>query len=176
MNMHETPMNQGASPPGGGFGTPPAGGFGGPPAGRVGGPPGGGVGGPPGGGFGGPPQYEFSQRENETISRIAFWTKTLAIVMFISAGLSTISCNIFFIVYYVVVAIFLIMAGTALQKVVDTQGRDISKMIEALDRLSTSFLARIIVMLSTVALLVVGIVLGIVFFAAIAAAIAGGMQ
>ena len=111
------------------------------------------------------PQYEFSQLENDTIGKTAFWAKALAITMFVSAALSLFGCNILNVAAYVAIAIPIFMAGNALQKVADTRGSDITYMMEAVQTLGTSFLVRIIALIAMVVLTVV-IMLALFLFAA----------
>jgi hypothetical protein len=167
-------------PPSGGYGAPPAGGFGVPAGGGYGAPPAGGFGVPAVGGYGTPPvgghgapQYEFSQLENETITKLAFWARVLSITMLINAGLALISCNVLTVAIMVVIAIPMLTAANAFKRVADTRGFDVFHMMEALRSLGTSFLVRIIIWLSVIVLVLFGI-LGMIFFIAAVAGSRGG--
>jgi hypothetical protein len=168
------------APPGGGhgFGPPPGSGYGfGPPPGS-----GHGFGPPPAGGhgFGAPPgspgyeltaapEHEFGGPENEVIATTAKWARTLGVVMLVYSGLSLFGCGIQNTVAYVAFGIPLMMASSALQRVVDTRGRDVSTLMQAMQSLGTAFLVRIIVLAATVALTVLLVVLIAVFALSVAA-------
>jgi len=74
---------------------------------------------------------------------------------------------------YIAIAIPVLMAGNALQKVADTQGNDIYYMMQAVQTLGTSFLVRIIALVTMVLLLVLVMVFFFLFFAAMMALIFG---
>jgi hypothetical protein len=122
----------------------------------------GGYGAPPVGGHGAP-QYEFSQLENETITKLAFWSKVLGITMLVNAGIALLGCNLLNVAVMVVIAVPLLAAASAFKRVADTRGFDVFHMMEALRSLGTSFLVRIIIWLSVIAFLLLGLV-GVLFF------------
>ena len=157
---------------GGGYGQPPGGGGGwGQPPGGGGQPPGGGggYGHPSGGpawgqppGFGGPGgHYEFSARENQTIEKVALWTKVLAIVLFVEALLSLVQVNILGALVNAGMGVLFLQSGQALSKVVTSQGSDLLHMMNALKNLSLVFLIRIIVMAIVGVLLLCALIFGV---------------
>lgn len=105
----------------------------------------------------GPPQsdldYEFSERENQTIKKASTWAIILAIVILIQAGLGAVQnliqaniCGaIIGFAVALVIGIAFYKAGTSLKAVVETEGCDTLHMMEAIDKLGTAFLVRIIV-------------------------------
>lgn len=117
----------------------------------------------------GPPQYEFSQEDNVVIGKAAFWARMLAISLLIAGGLTLFSCNVVAIAFYVIIAIPFLMAANSLQRVVDTQGSDISHMMEAIQQLGTAFVVKLIVTLLVAVITVGGTLLVVLFFSAIMA-------
>jgi hypothetical protein len=152
----------GQPPGGGGYGQPPGGGWGQPPGGA---PPGGGPGwGQPGGGggfgggFGAGGSYEFSPHENQTVDKLALWSKALGIVLFVQAAFALFQVNILNVLINLVMGLMFFQGGLALSKVVSSQGNDLMHMMDALNKLGIAFLIRIILMaLVGVILLCLGI-------------------
>jgi hypothetical protein len=178
------------APAGGGYGAPPPGGP--PPGGAPGGygapPAQPGYGGAPygGGAPGAPPApvqwggYEFSEAENAVIAKTAGRAKLWGIISIVVGSLYTLStCGAFasptFLtnlpsgVIGIVVGIFFVSVGNALNAVVQTQGNDIQHIMEALQKMGTAFLVQIITTLVGVGLAVLVIVLMMFVFAAAAA-------
>jgi len=114
--------------------------------------------------------YEFTSRENETIGKAASWSLALAGASFImvivhlifalvgsqltgtslrllvfdmGAGVVSASC-------YLAAAILFAFAGSALRRVVRTQGNDLQHMLKALDTLHRIFVLRIALVFLTV--------------------------
>jgi hypothetical protein len=94
--------------------------------------------------------YEFTHEENGVVEDCAKWGTALAIVYFVVGGFSIFSlCSSplqasINIITYILVGVFIIMAAKSLKLVVNTQGNDIAHMMEALDKLGTMFLIRLI--------------------------------
>lgn len=129
----------------------------------------------PGSGFAvGPAEHELGELENQTLRRTASAARGLAIALFVAAGLSVFGCYFTNILAFVAVGIPTLLAANALQRVVDTRGRDITNVLEAVQALGTSFLVRIIAVAVIVALTAAMLALMVAFFGVIAALVAGG--
>ncbi len=182
-------------PPGGGGYGPPAGGYGGPPG--TGGPPGYG-GPPPGQGYappstygaqGGPPMmgivpqygnYEFNDYENSIIEKTANRAKLWGTISTIIGALQIVgSCGMFASptlatylpagIVAVVVGITFVGAGNSLKAVVTTQGNDLMHLMQAMQKMSTAFIIEIICSIVGFVLAVIGILLVMFVFVAVAA-------
>jgi hypothetical protein len=113
-------------------------------------------------------EYEFKESENRIIGKTALWSKILAIVMFVEAGVEILNnFNVVSAGIYVVIGIFYLLGGKALKAVVDTEGSDVTLMMSALNKLGTAFLIRIIVTAIAAGLILIigGVVLAIVIAA-----------
>lgn len=124
--------------------------------------------------------YEFTSRENETIGKAATWSTALAgasfimvvvhvvfaligidlrdtslelIVFDVGAGVVSASC-------YLMAAVLFAVAGSALRRVVRTQGSDLKHMLKALDTLHRIFVLRIMLVFLTVIAVVAVIAVG----------------
>jgi hypothetical protein len=124
--------------------------------------------------------YEFTSRENETIGKAATWALALAGASFImvivhlvfaflgtdfadsaftllifdmGAGVVSASC-------YLAAGILFAVAGTALRRVVNTEGSDLKHMLKALDTLHRIFVIRIALVFLTVMAVVAVIAIG----------------
>ena len=124
--------------------------------------------------------YEFTGRENETIGKTAKWARLLAGASFImvvvhlvfafvgtdmsntslqlllfdvGAGVVAASC-------YLLAGILFIVVGSALRRVVDTEGSDLQNMLKALDTLHRIFVIRIALVFLTVLAVVAVIAIG----------------
>lgn len=186
------PGGGGYGPPGGGYGGPPPGG--GPPG--MGGPPG--YGGPPGQGFAppnpygvpqaGPPgmltpqygNYEFNDYENSIIEKTASRAKLWGIISTTIGALQIVgSCGMFASpslatylpagIVAIVVGITFIGAGNSLKAVVTTQGNDLMHLMQAMQKMSTAFIIEIICAVVGFVLAVIGILLVMFVFVAVAA-------
>ena len=184
----------GYGPPGGGYGAPPPGG--GPPS--MGGPPGYG-GAPPGQGYappnpygapqGGPPgmgmvpqygNYEFNDYENSIIEKTASRAKLWGIISTTIGALQIVgSCGMFASpslatylpagIVAIVVGVTFIGAGNSLKAVVSTQGNDLMHLMQAMQKMSTAFIIEIICAIVGFVLAVIGILLVMFVFVAVAA-------
>jgi hypothetical protein len=180
-------------PPGGGGYGPPGGGYGGPPPGG-GAPPG--YGGPPPQGFapnpyaGGPPMqgmmapqygnYEFNDYENSVIDKTASRAKLWGIISTTIGGLQIVgSCGMFASptlatylpagIVAIVVGVTFIGAGNSLKSVVTTQGNDLMHLMQAMQKMSTAFIIEIICAIVGFCLAVLGMLLLMFVFVAVAA-------
>ena len=124
--------------------------------------------------------YEFTARENETIGKAATWALALAGASFVmvivhlvfafldtdladssfsllifdmGAGLVSASC-------YLAAGILFGIAGSALRRVVHTQGSDLKHILKALDTLHRIFVIRIALVFLTVIAVVAVIAIG----------------
>jgi len=187
------PGGGGYGPPGGGHGGPPPGG--GPPS--MGGPPG--YGAPPGQGYapnpyggpqGGPPPmmgmahqygtYEFNDYENSIIEKTASRAKLWGIISTTIGALQVVgSCGMFASptlatylpagIVAIVVGVTFIGAGNSLRAVVSTQGNDLMHLMQAMQKMSTAFIIEIICAIVGFVLAVIGILLVMFVFVAVAA-------
>ena len=113
-------------------------------------------------------EYEFTEPENRIIAKTALWSKILAIVMFVEAGVEILnSMNVVSAGIYVTVGVFYLLGGKALKNVVDTQGNDVTLMMSALKKLGIAFLIRIIVTAITAAILITILIVIIAVVAAV---------
>lgn len=130
--------------------------------------------------YGGYGNYEFNDMENATIAKAAGRARMWGIISIVIGVLYVISG--FFAVAQpallpnlasgakdiVVGIVFLGVAGS-LTQVVQTQGNDVQHMMQALDKLSTSLMVQIVVTIVGVVLGAILMVLGMIFFVALAA-------
>ena len=189
-------MQGGWQPPGGGGYGPPGGGYGAPPPG--GGPPGYGAP-PPGQGYapqnpyapqGGPPammgmtpqygNYEFNEYENSIIEKTASRAKLWGIISTTIGALQIVgSCGMFASptlatylpagIVAIVVGVTFIGAGNSLKAVVSTQGNDLMHLMQAMQKMSTAFIIEIICAVVGFVLAVIGVLLLMFVFVAVAA-------
>jgi hypothetical protein len=124
--------------------------------------------------------YEFTSRENETIGKAATWARALAgaslimglvhlvfafvgtdlantsfelLVFDLGAGVTAASC-------YLAAGVLFAIVGSALRRVVHTQGNDLKNMLKALDTLHRIFVIRIALVFVTVIAVVAVIAIG----------------
>lgn len=124
--------------------------------------------------------YEFTSRENETIGKTATWSLALAgaslvmvvvhlvfafvgtdfsdstfslLIFDMGAGVASASC-------YLAAAILFGIVGSALRRVVHTEGSDLKHMLKALDTLHRIFVIRIGLVFVTVMAVVAVIAIG----------------
>jgi hypothetical protein len=124
--------------------------------------------------------YEFTTRENETIGKAATWSLALAGASFVmvivhlavaligteltdtslellvfdmGAGVVSASC-------YLAAAILFAIVGSALRRVVKTEGSDLKNMMRALDTIHRIFVIRIALVFLTVIAVVAVIAIG----------------
>ena len=95
------------------------------------------MGAPPGAG------YEFSATENETIGKVALWTKVLAGALAVQALFSLYNGNYLGVVIEAIVIVSLFQGAQAFDAVVNSQGNDVMHLMEALDKVATVFAIRI---------------------------------
>ena len=107
-----------------------------------------------------PPQYEFTKEENEVLDDLAVWAGGLGIVKFVQAGLGLIGRNVLGAAMELAVGLSLMGARKALRSAVQTQGNDIDHLMVTIDKLSTVFLLRLILMLVIAAIL--GLAVGVI--------------
>ena len=113
-----------------------------------------------------PPQYEFSEVENKTVERAAAWTKALAVLFFVQAGLQVINLNIIFIAIDIGIGIAFWRASKSLASVVETEGNDVKHLMDALKSLSGAFMIRLVLVAVGLGIaLVVGLIVGAVVLA-----------
>ncbi|MEM6290045.1 MAG: hypothetical protein AAGA54_02235 [Myxococcota bacterium] len=105
--------------------------------------------------------YEFSPKENATITRTSRWAKALAVMFFIDLVVQIIDLNILGILVDLAVALTFWRGATMFDAVVSTEGEDVPTMLEALEQMQTAFTIRIIVTLIATA---IGLLVGIGFF------------
>ncbi len=114
-----------------------------------------------------PPQYEFSAVENQTIERCAAWSKALAVLFFVQAGLQIINLHFVFIAVDIAMGIAFWRAFKSLAAVVETQGNDVRHLMDALGSLSSAFMIRLVVVVIAVGVaLALGLIVGAIFLAA----------
>ena len=96
--------------------------------------------------------YEFTSLENKTIGKAALWTKGVGIISFLNAGLQLLEIGeksllgiIITMAIYVAIGVAFFKGGVAFQKVVDTEGNDIAHMMEALTKVGSAFMIRIVI-------------------------------
>ena len=116
-------------------------------------------------------EYEFSQQDNVTISKVALWAKVLAGVQFAGAGVALLNGNVIQVGISIAVGIALLGAGGALTSVATTQGLDIHHMMKAIDKLSTQFSIRIWATIIGFILAIIIIMIIVLFFAAMISAL-----
>jgi len=124
--------------------------------------------------------YEFTSRENETIGKAATWALALAgaslvmvavhlvfafmgtdltdlsfslLIFDLGAGLVSASC-------YLAAGILFAVVGSALRRVVHTEGSDLQHMLKALNTLHRVFVVRIMLVFVTVMAVVAVIAIG----------------
>jgi hypothetical protein len=124
--------------------------------------------------------YEFTARENDTIGKAATWAHALAGASFLmvaihlafafigtdfessslellvfdwGAGVASATC-------YLAAAILFAVAGSALRRVVKTEGSDLTHLLKALDTLHRIFVVRIALVFLTVLAVVAVIFIG----------------
>jgi len=186
------PGGGGYGPPGGGYGPP----GGGPPS--AGGPPGYGAP-PPGQGYAppnpygapaGPPammgmtpqygNYEFNEYENSIIEKTADRAKLWGIISTTIGALQVLgSCGMFASpslatylpagIVAIVVGVTFIGAGNSLKAVVTTQGNDLMHLMQAMQKMSSAFIIEIVCAIVGFVLAVIGILLVMFVFVAVAA-------
>jgi hypothetical protein len=180
----------GYGPPGGGYGAPPPGG-GGPPG--YGGAPPGAPGFAPNPYGGAPPQmmgpgmmspqygnYEFNEYENSIIDKTASRAKLWGIISTTIGALQIVgSCGMFASpslatylpagIVAIVVGVTFIGAGNSLKSVVTTQGNDLMHLMQAMQKMSTAFIIEIICAIVGFVLAVLGVILLMFVFVAVAA-------
>jgi len=127
--------------------------------------------------------YEFNEAENDVIGRCGSRTLTWGIIQIVVAGVVALvglpgliysfgatlagspAALAFALIYLLEFALILFLgvtwtkAGSALRRVVSTQGNDISLLMDALSRVGTAFLTLTILMVVGVALALIGVVL-----------------
>jgi len=172
----------GGGPPSGGYGSPP----GGPPPGYGAPPPGAGPYAPPGAGFAPSPgitnygTYEFSEMENQIIEKTASRAKTWGIISIVIGALQALvglgsfaapqlAGTLIQGIVSIIIGVTFLGAGNSLKAVVDTQGNDIPHMMTALQKIGSAFFIQIV--MTIIAVVLVGLVLILVFFVAAASAI-----
>jgi hypothetical protein len=184
------PGGGGYGPPGGGYGAPPPGG-GGPPG--YGGAPPGAPGFAPNPYGGAPPQmmgpgmmapqygnYEFNEYENSIIDKTASRAKLWGIISTTIGALQILgSCGMFASptlatylpagIVAIVVGVTFIGAGNSLKSVVTTQGNDLMHLMQAMQKMSTAFIIEIICAIVGFVLAVLGMILLMFVFVAVAA-------
>ncbi len=101
--------------------------------------------------------YEFTSLENKTIGKAALWSKGVGIISLVNAGLQLLEIGekgvlsvLITMAIYVAIGVAFFKGGVAFQKVVDTEGSDIAHMMEALAKVSSAFMIRIVVTLIAV--------------------------
>ena len=115
------------------------------------------------------PEYEFTEAQNEVIGKTATWAKGVGIIMFVQAVFALINFNVISAGLDAWIGASFFGGGKALSNVTETQGRDISNMMEALDKLSTAIAIRMWIVLVVVGMVVVFGGLAMVLFVAAAA-------
>jgi len=131
-------------------------------------------------------QYEFTEDQNKVIGKLASRMKAAGIVQIVFGGLQLVgNCSISagggslkfsslgspIYLALIVAGALLVAASISFQRIVTTQGRDISHLMEALSRFSTSILVQLIAFIILGLLLVLAIVLVIVLLLFMAAAL-----
>lgn len=92
-------------------------------------------------------EHELGPAENQTIGKAATWAKALAILLFASGALQLLDgFNVLGAAVNVIIGYFFWQSGKSLRLVVDSEGSDISHLMNAFDQLRRAFLTRIIVM------------------------------
>ncbi len=97
--------------------------------------------------------YEFSHRENSVVGRTALWATLLGVVLLVEAALKLLDIatnplgTLVTIVVSGIIGASFVLGGTALKKVVSTEGDDIVHLLDALTQLTRAFTIRIVVML-----------------------------
>ena len=145
---------------------------------------------PYGGAQGGPPammgmapqygSYEFNDYENSIIEKTASRAKLWGIISTTIGVLQVVgSCGMFASptlatylpagIVAIVVGVTFIGAGNSLKAVVATQGNDLMHLMQALQKMSTAFIIEIICAIVGFVLAVIGILLAMFVFVAVAA-------
>jgi hypothetical protein len=96
------------------------------------------------------PEYEFSPQENEIIATAGRSARALGILHYVQAAVTILASsgtNIIGGAIDIGIGYLFHQGGTSLQRVVDTQGHDIANLMNALDKISTAFLVRLILVM-----------------------------
>lgn len=99
-------------------------------------------------------EYEFQGPEEAIMADAAKWSKILAIVTFINGGLQLINCNIIGAGVNAALGALFLGASKSFQTVVDTQGSDIAHTLQALEKIGSVFMVRIVLMCIALGLMV----------------------
>jgi hypothetical protein len=132
----------------------------------------------PGYGFG---KYEFNDMENSIIAKTAGRAKVWGIISIVIGALYLFSALFFFLspgllinvapgIGGIIVGISFVGVGNSLTSVVQTQGNDVEHMMQAMQKLGTSFLTQIIVLIVQVVLVMLLMLLVFLVLAAMFAA------
>lgn len=167
---------------GGYQGGPPGSGYGGPPVGPPPGTPPPGYGPPPGSAWQGYGAYEFNPFENTILSKTATRAKQWGILSAVLGVLQMVSsCGMVSNASFglllpmgivaLIVGITFVGVGNSLEAAVRTHGNDIPHLMGAMQKLSTAFTVQIIC--NVIAVVLFGVMMVILFLAAIAAAASG---
>jgi hypothetical protein len=92
------------------------------------------------------PQYEFQPHENAVLAKLATWAKFLAIVLYVQAVGALVGRNVLGAGIDLAIGLSFWGGAKSLQAVVETQGNDVTHLMTALDKLSTVFTFRIVLM------------------------------
>lgn len=111
--------------------------------------------------------YEFAPAENAVIGRTARWVTwwgwiaVAAGIILIVGGLTTWGegglAQVLLGGIYILIGVYFRSAGRSLARVVDTTGRDLSHLMEALDRLTAAFRVQVILVVAMVLMAIVAI-------------------
>ena len=131
-------------------------------------------------------QYEFTDDQNQVIGRLASRMKLAGIVQIVFGALQLVgNCSMSagggslkfssmgspIYLALIVTGALLVAASVSFKRIVTTQGRDISHLMEALSRFSTSILVQLITYLILGLLLVLAIVVVVLLLVFMAAAL-----
>jgi len=109
-------------------------------------------------------EYEFDALQNATIGSAALWARVLGATLIVVGAASLLNCNIVTFVLDLVLGIYFLGGGSSLAAVVNTQGNDVTNMMQALQKLGTAFKIRVIATLVAVILLFLIVGFFVLFF------------
>jgi hypothetical protein len=97
-------------------------------------------------------EYEFDPVQNGVISSAALWARILGVALIIVGAASLLNCNVVSFALDLVIGIYFLGGGSSLAAVVNTQGSDVTNMMQALSKLGTAFKIRVIMTIIAVVL------------------------
>jgi hypothetical protein len=108
--------------------------------------------------------YEFTTKENLTLSQAAHWARVLGAINVLT-GITQLSngfAGLVNMAIYLVIGMALWNGGGALKRVVDTQGDDISHMMDAMTNLARVFTIRLAMIALGLVLACAAVLIGVV--------------